>query len=63
MHGAPDGVSMYPPTMLNEADKITTDVVNGGRPGFIMGLLLANPMFETNAEFDFIDLRHHVPFR
>ena len=49
--------------MLNEADKITADLVNGGRPGFIMGLLLANPIFVTNAEFDFIDLRHHVPFR
>ena len=54
---------MHRPTMLNEADKITTDVVNGGRQVFIVGLLLANSTFATNAEFLFIDLQRHVLFR
>ena len=38
-------------------------VVDGRRPVFIVGLLLANPTFATNAEFPFIDLQHHIPFK
>jgi len=49
--------------MLNEVDNICRYLVNGGRPVFIVGLLLANPTFATNAEFHFIDLQHHIPFR
>jgi len=49
--------------MLNEVDNIRRYPVNGERPVFIVELLSANPTFATNAEFHFIDLQHHIPFR